>query len=82
MTLEELNKIPFSVAGHVSYDDEHCTTYTSADGRFGFCDHVPMKDGEPHGRSYRHWRIGAKVYKSLKKFIEALKEIDPSPMAP
>ena len=75
MTVEELEKIPFHFMSHMSMEDEHTTTYESDDGRFGFCDHVPFKDGEPHGRAYRHYRIGLKVYKSKQKFLEALKKL-------
>lgn len=73
MTIEELNKTPFRFHSHMAMEDEHTTTYFSSDGRIGFCDHVPCKDGEPHGRSYRHYMIDGKVYKSKKNFIEALK---------
>ena len=76
MTLEELSKVPFQAVGHISYVDEHCTTYSSEDGKFGFCDHVHVKDGRVYGRSYRHYRIDRKVYKTKEKFVEALKEID------
>ena len=76
MTIEELSKVPFHFVGHISFTDEHCTTYSTEDGRFGFCDHVHVKDGCTYGRSYRHWRINEKVYKTKAKFIEALKEIN------
>ena len=75
MTFEELSKIPFRFVSHVSMEDEHMTTYATDDNKFGFCDHVPFKDGQPHGRAYRHYRIGMDVYKTKEKFIEALKKI-------
>lgn len=76
MTPEELSKIPFHFVSHMSMKHEHTTTYASEDGRLGWCDHVPYKNGMPHGRRYRHYRIGNKVYKSKQKFIEALKDYD------
>ena len=77
MTEEELKKVPFRETCHMSMEDEHTTTYFSEDGKIGFCNHVPFKNGEPHGRSYRHYWLNGKVYKSKKKFIEALKDYIP-----
>ena len=75
MTTEELQKVPFHFVSHMSMEDEHVTTYASDDNKIGFCDHVPFKNGEPHGRSYRHYWLNGKVYKTKKKFIEAIKEL-------
>lgn len=72
MTIEEFSKIPFRVVGHVSWEHEHTMTYASVDGRYGFCDHTPIRRGGEFGKGYRHWRIGDKVYKKTHLFIEAL----------
>ena len=77
MTIEELEKMPFKFHSHMSMEDEHITTYLSEDGKIGFCNHVPFKDGDPHGRSYRHYLLNGKVYKSKKKFLEAIKDFNP-----
>lgn len=77
MTIEELKKIPFRMVAHLAMEDEHCCTYSSEDGMLGFCDHT-KKRGFDFGRSYRHWRIGKKVYKSKEKFLEALKDYHPA----
>ena len=77
MTEEELKKVPFRETCHMAMEGEYTTTYMSKDGRLGFCDHVPFKDGEPHGRSYRHYWLNGKVYKSKKKFLEAIKDYNP-----
>ena len=76
MTIEELEKVKFHFVCHMSLEDEHTTTYASEDNQLGWCDHVPFKNGEPRGRSYRHYRIGLKIYKSKKKFLEAIKDFD------
>lgn len=76
MTLEELKKIPLHFECHLSMEEEHCTTYASEDGRIKICDHVPYKDGEPKGKSYRHYKLDGKVYKSWEKFVEALAEFE------
>lgn len=77
MTIEELEKVPFHFVSHLNMEDMHCTTYISDDKRFGFCDHVPFKNGEPDRRkkSYRHYMINGKVYKTMAEFIEALADV-------
>ena len=77
MTIEELEKVKFKSHSHMSMEDEHPTTYFSEDGKIGFCNHVPFKNGEPHGRAYRHYWLNGKVYKSKKKFLEAIKDYNP-----
>lgn len=74
MTPEELTKIPLHFVSHLSMEHKHCTVYASEDGRISICDHVPYKDGEPKGRTYRHWMLDGKVFKKWDKFIEALKD--------
>ena len=76
MTEEELKKVPFRWQGHMSLESEHTSTYLSEDKRIGFCDHVPFRNGEPHGRAYRHYMIDGKVYKTKEKFLEALKDFE------
>ena len=76
MTKEELQKIPFHFVSHMSMEDEHTSTYASPDNRLGFCDHTIYKDGQPY-RTYRHYRIDLKIYKSKKKFEEAIKDWNP-----
>jgi hypothetical protein len=75
MTYEELKKVPFRFVSHLSMEDEHCTVYESKDKRISFCNHVHFKNGEPTGRTYRHYMIDGKVYKTKEKFIEALEKI-------
>lgn len=74
MTEEELQKVKFHFHCHTNLGYEHTTTYFSEDYNIGFCDHVPHKNGLPHGRTYRHYWLVGKVFKSKKKFLEALKD--------
>ena len=37
MTLEEFNKVPFSLVSHLNMEHEHCSTYTNRDKR-GYAD--------------------------------------------
>ena len=80
MTIEEIKHIPFHFVCSAAWEHEHTMTYMSKDGRMGFCDHVPrdkygmVKKG---GRAVRHFMIDGKVYKSKKKFLEAIKDFNP-----
>lgn len=74
MTKEELKKVKFRCVGHMALESEHMLTYVSEDGRLGFCDHTPKRKNGDFGRTYRHWRIDNKIYKSDEKFFEALKD--------
>ena len=80
MTVEELEKVKFKFHSHMSMEDEHTTTYFSEDGKIGFCDHVPRDEYgmvKKGGRAVRHFMIDGKVYKSKKKFLEAIKDFNP-----
>ena len=80
MTVEELEKVKFKFHSHMSMEDEHTTTYFSEDGKIGFCDHVPRDEYgmvKKGGRAVRHFMIDGKVYKSKKKFLEAIKDYNP-----
>ena len=58
------------------YDVE--LTYESEDGRLGFCEHTPKLKNGNFGRTYRHYHIDGKVYKSKEKFLAALADFNPS----
>jgi len=77
MTEEELKKVKFTFVSHVAMKNEHTCVYVGAGGRLSFCDHTPKKNEYEFGRTYRHFRIDNKIYKSYKKFVEALKDFEP-----
>ena len=76
MTKEELNKVPFTFVWHMNMEHEHTSTYVNIDYDFGMCSHTKCVDGIACGRTYTHYRHGNKVYKSLKKFLEAIKDVE------
>ena len=79
MTEEELNRLPWQFQCHLAMEHEHCSTYNAEYNghRFGVCNHTPIDSAtmEPHGRRYRHWMLDGKVYKTRKKFLEAIANI-------
>ena len=80
MTEEELNKLSFRFVSHLAMEDEHCTTYVSEDGRIGFSNHVPYKNGHPNRKKkeYRLYAIDGKVFEDKKEFLEALRFFSPN----
>ena len=74
MTEQELSKIPFRCVCHIALKDEHIATYSDESGRLGFSVTTPKKDEFTYGKGRTHYRIDNKIYKSKKKFLEALKE--------
>lgn len=76
MTKEELSKVPFTLLWHMNMEHEHTSTYVNFDYGFGMCSHTKCIDGIACGRTYTHYCHGNKVYKSLKKFLEAIKDVE------
>lgn len=72
MTKEELSKIPFRWMSHTAWADEHTTVYYNEEHDIGYCDHTPMRNGQPYGRCFRHYSYKGKVYKSVNKLLEAI----------
>lgn len=79
MTYEEVSKIPFHFATHVSFDDCHQTTYSDESGRFGYCVSVTRKPDGGFGKTTRSYRIDNKWYNRKAKFIQALKTLSLDP---
>lgn len=76
MTYEELTRLPFRFSWHLNMEDEHTSTYVCTDPRYdiAYCDHTIYKHGEPI-RTYRHWMVNGKVYKTKKTLIKAIQEL-------
>ena len=80
MTREELEKIPFHFVSHISFEDEHITTYASEDNRIGFSNHVPYKNGQPNRKkkAYRIYMVDGEIFDDYEEFLEALKSYSPN----
>lgn len=76
MTLEELNKVPFSFVSHMSGEHKHTSTYINKEYGFAMCTHTKCIEGIACGRTITHYLYNDKVYKSLRKFLEAIKDVE------
>lgn len=76
MTKEELGKIPFSFVSHLSMEHEHSSTYANYDYGFMMCHRTKCVDGITFGRTLTHYMYKGKIYKSLPKFLEAIKDVE------
>ena len=77
MTKEEFGKIPFKFVGHISMEGEHQRSYTNEQFGFNIC--VVTKsynEGMMFGRSRRWYQYKGKWYGTLKKFLEAIKDVE------
>lgn len=74
MTESDFAKIKFKFVMSLSGEYEHYTTYESVDHipAIGMCVHTPVRNDGSFVRGYRHYRFNDKVYKTKKKFLEAM----------
>jgi hypothetical protein len=75
MTKEELSKISLRFVSHLNMEHEHCSTYVNEDYGISMCCHTKVNKYGDFGRTYRHYMYKGVVYKSLPKFLEAMKDI-------
>ena len=68
--------MPFHFVAHMAMEHENTMSYETEDERLGFCDHTPKRKNVDFGRTYRHYRIEGKVYKTKAKFLEAIKDFN------
>lgn len=81
MTYEELKQVPFRSCGHCSMADEHTSTYINSQYGFKMLGITACYDeGMRFGRTRKHFYYGGKWYKSMKKFLEAIKDVEFKPI--
>lgn len=76
MTLEEIKKIPFHFASHLSMTDQYQTMYVDDSGRLAICEITERISEFETGKVHYEYRIDNKWYKSKKAFEKALEEIE------
>lgn len=76
MTIGELHRLPWRMQSHLAMEHEHCAVYrTIVNGREIFkCVHVKKRNFYDFGRSYTHYQIDGKVYKTHKKALEVINQ--------
>lgn len=75
MTLEELKKVRFKFQSHIAMADEHIATYINEQYGFMMIVRTPKKDEFTYGKAKRHFVYRGVTYKTLPKFMEAIKDI-------
>lgn len=76
MTREELEKVPFKYAGHLSLEGQHQSSYYNE--KYGFSMVVVTKmnrGGMEAGKSHREYCYKNKWYRRIDKFLEAIKDV-------
>ena len=77
MTAEELAKVKFKSTGHIAFSDEHQCLYSNEQYGFNLAIVTRMnRDGMVAGRSRRWYQYKGKWYGTLKKFLEAIKDVE------
>lgn len=73
MTVQDFAKIKFRMVSHLNMGQQHGTAYESVDyePKIAMCVHTPVKDGI-FGRAYVHYDFNGQIYKTKKKFLEAI----------
>lgn len=74
MTEQDLAKIKFRFVMSMSGKYEHMLSYESVDHipTIGIYIHTPVRKDGAFGREYRHYGFNGKMYKTKKKFLEAI----------
>lgn len=78
MTESDLAKIKFRFVMSMSGKYEHMLSYESVDHipTIEICIHTPVRKDGTFGREYRHYGFNGNVYKTKKKFLEAMTEFE------
>lgn len=74
MTDQDLAKIKFRMVSHLNMGTQHACTYESVDHepKIEMCVHTLLRDDDTIGPAFAHYRFNGNVYKSKKKFLEAM----------
>lgn len=74
MTESDLAKIKFRTVSHLNLGTQHACAYESIDHepKIERCVHTLVKEDGTFGRALAHYRFNGNVYKTKKKFLEAM----------
>ncbi len=78
MTIKEFNNLPFRFVESRVWKNEYTATYATMDNYYSFCIHAPRsKHNDKIGKTYRHWRIGKRVFRDIHIFKAVLANCKP-----
>ena len=75
MTKEELKKIQFRFASHLSMSDKYQTMYVDESGRLAICEITERINEFETGKVHREYRLDSKWYDDKADFEKALEGI-------
>lgn len=76
MTKEEIKKIQFRFASHLSLTDQYQTMYVDESGRLAICDITERISEFEVGKTRREYRIDDKWYKTKAGFVRAMQRFE------
>lgn len=76
MTREEIKKIPFHFASHLSLTDQYQTIYVDDSGRLAICEITERISEFETGKVRIEYRIDDKWYKTKKAFEKAMETFE------
>lgn len=76
MTQEEIKKIPFYFASHLTLTDQYQTMYVDDSGRLAICEITERISEFETGKVHQEYRIDDKWYKTKKAFEKAMETFE------
>ena len=78
MTEQELSQIPFRMVSHLAMETEHCIVYESKNPlyKIRMCKHTKIKKNGEFGKSYTHYVLNGKVYKTKQELLDAINNMN------
>lgn len=76
MTKEELQKVPFKFRSHLATESHHASVYVNEQYGFSMCKRTKKTGEFTFGRTTTHYMYKGIVYKSLPKFLDAIKDVE------
>ena len=78
MTEQELSQIPFRMVSHLAMETEHICVYESQNPLYKIrvCKHTKIKKNGELGKSYTHYVLNGKEYKTKQELLDAINNTD------
>ena len=78
MTEQELSQIPFRMVSHLAMETEHICVYESKNPLYNIkmCKHTTIRKNGDFGKSYTHYVLNGKEYKTKQELLDAINNTD------